>query len=427
MEQTQLHAQVKRMRGGLIVSNLPRSGGNSEDDHEQHNHETVAEAVRARFREAAAKAEAAASSQQRQGRPSVSTASTLDVHVDVRRGGFAFVTPLCPKDTPPPPWQSELERVLCSDGLDLGEHHCPVKRRRPPKRERIAEQRRRAEAKREAAQRAKARRPAWRPEVMLPRFPSRRSCLDQHVQVADLDPGLLDLVERTYLPFVFPPSCREEVVSALRHVWSNHPNSLRIKELLETLETFQLIEQQIARVRRKQFEAVRTVWDLACGHGLLGVILAYRFADLTVMCVDLERRPCFDHYVDAFRLHGKPDEARGETLPLSNLTFVEGDISSVSDSIDSRSFVASIHGCNEASKEVLDLAQRAGAGYAVMPCCIRDRLYTVRSVSHTEDATRYAIMVGVLAGTYGAHWVAAIDKQITNKNLILFGGYHPVT
>ena len=58
MEQTQLHAQVKRMRGGLIVSNLPRSGGNSEDDHEQHNHETVAEAVRARFREAAAKAEA---------------------------------------------------------------------------------------------------------------------------------------------------------------------------------------------------------------------------------------------------------------------------------------------------------------------------------------------------------------------------------
>ena len=32
MEQTQLHAQVKRMRGGLIVSNLPRSGGNSEDE-----------------------------------------------------------------------------------------------------------------------------------------------------------------------------------------------------------------------------------------------------------------------------------------------------------------------------------------------------------------------------------------------------------
>ena len=120
MEQTQLHAQVKRMRGGLIVSNLPRSGGNSEDDHEQHNHETVAEAVRARFREAAAKAEAAASSQQRQGRPSVSTASTLDVHVDVRRGGFAFVTPLCPKDTPPRHGSLNLSGCCAWMGWTLG-------------------------------------------------------------------------------------------------------------------------------------------------------------------------------------------------------------------------------------------------------------------------------------------------------------------
>jgi hypothetical protein len=36
-------------------------------------------------------------------------------------------------------------------------------------------------------------------------------------------------------------------------------------------------------------------------------------------------------------------------------------------------------------------------------------------------------MVGVMAGTIGAHAVAAIDRRITNRNLIVFGGYPRVS
>jgi hypothetical protein len=72
------------------------------------------------------------------------------------------------------------------------------------------------------------------------------------------------------------------------------------------------------------------------------------------------------------------------------------------------------------------MAIKANAGYAAMPCCIRDGLYSVSSVNHIDDETRYSTMVGVMAGTYGAHTVSAINRGITNRHLIMFGGYERI-
>ena len=117
------------------------------------------------------------------------------------------------------------------------------------------------------------------------------------------------------------------------------------------------------------------VYDLACGHGLLGVVLAYRFADVRVVCVDMERRTCFDRYLGGFQLHGKA--AEGEAHPLSNLEFLEQDFTTLreEDIGGSSSFITMIHGCNEATKLAIEMAQKHGAAYAFMPCCIRDGLY----------------------------------------------------
>jgi tRNA1(Val) A37 N6-methylase TrmN6 len=49
---------------------------------------------------------------------------------------------------------------------------------------------------------------------------------------------------------------------------------------------------------------VEIIYDLACGHGLLGVMLAHRFPRLRVVCVDLKRRPAFDHYLEVYRGFG---------------------------------------------------------------------------------------------------------------------------
>lgn len=352
---------------------------------------------------------------------------TLDVIVEVRKAGIAFVA-LDWKRDDPPPWKDELEASMCDGGIMISGKVRRVRRRRAAKRERVEDQERRVEAKKRAAERSEAKRPAWRPDKMLPLFPSRKSCLDQNVMMADLNSELMELIEGVYLPSVFPPSCRDEVIGALRQVRTDHPKSLRVKELIETVESFKLISKQISHIHARDGEAsVQSVYDLACGHGLLGVLLAYRFSNLQVICVDLERRNCFDHYVEAFRKHGEPDTDRGETVALSNLDFAEGDILSVADRIDSTSFLTIIHGCNEASKVVLDLAREKEAPYAVLPCCIRDGLYPMRSVTRIDDATRYSIMVGMLAGIYGAHWVASIDRFITNRNLVLFGGYEPIS
>ena len=369
-----------------------------------------------------------------------SSSSSLDIvdltcHVDLRPNpadpisSYAFVTPLWLKDDATRPyWVEGLEWSLLADGLRIGDTTCKVKKRRPPKRERIAQNEQREASKRRARERARANRPRWQPEL-LDKFDARDHSLDPHIFVANLDRERLRLIEEVYLPFVFPKSCRDEVIGALRHVWTNHPKSLRVKEMFETLEAFRLIEKQIsllmARRREEQkADQLTTIYDLACGHGLLGVVLAYRFADVRVVCVDMERRTCFDHYLEGFQLHGKA--AEGEAHPLSNLAFLEQDFTTLGeeDIGGSSSFITMIHGCNEATKLAIEMAQKHGAAYAFMPCCIRDGLYgNVSRVAQVDDATRHTVMVGLVAGQYGSHLISAIDQRITNRNLIIFGGY----
>ena len=48
----------------------------------------------------------------------------------------------------------------------------------------------------------------------------------------------------------------------------------------------------------------------------------------------------------------------------------------------------------------------------------------MQHISHVGgDDTRHALMVGTMAGTYGAHSIMAIDRRITNRHLIMLGNY----
>ena len=406
---------IKSIRGGYIVSKLPPDVSSA----------SIADAMQ----------KAATSTAQSASNSSTPPPSSFDIHVDFRPNpadpiaSYAFVTPLWLREDNYPPWAEHLEQSLLADGLNINDAKCRVKKRRAPKRDRIAQNEHSKERKRRAVERAQAKRPRWQPEL-LDKFDARDHSLDPHAFVADLDEERLHLIEDVYLPYLFPKSCRAEVIGALKHVWTTHPKSLRVKEMFETLEAFRLIEKQISllmarrREERKEENQVTTIYDLACGHGLLGVVLAYRFADVRVVCVDMERRNCFDHYIEGFTLHGKA--AKGEDHPLSNLEFLEQDFTTLraEDIGGASSFITMIHGCNEATKLAIEMAQKHGAGYAFMPCCIRDGLYgSVTRVAQVDDATRHTVMVGIVAGQYGAHLISAIDQRITNRNLILFGGY----
>ncbi|CAE8659228.1 unnamed protein product, partial [Polarella glacialis] len=89
-----------------------------------------------------------------------------------------------------------------------------------------------------------------------------------------------------YLAYALPHW--PEMPRIVEHVAQHHPKSLRLKELFETVECFRIVGRFLHE--RKRLHGLDSIADLACGHGLLGVLLAYRFQDVSVECVDLEPR-----------------------------------------------------------------------------------------------------------------------------------------
>ena len=310
----------------------------------------------------------------------------------------------------------QRDAAILANGISICGALCPVRRRREARRERVADEKRRMAAKLSRDAEREARKPAWKP-AFLDLFPRRGTTLDQHAQVAALPPHLRDKID-LYLDSLGDPA----VASALKYVCQHSVKSLRVKELFETLETFKLIRQHIAILQTRPEKdrgdehpiRIENIFDLACGHGLLGVLLAHTMPGVRVVCVDLVRRPAFSMYVDAFR-------ACVGAECLANLHFIEGDLASVD--IPPSSFVLCVHACNEANKRSMALATSARVGFAAMPCCIPNGMYEpVQSIRHIDDDTRYAIMVGVIAAGFRGHTICAIDRRITNRHLLVFGG-----
>ena len=237
---------------------------------------------------------------------------------------------------------------------------------------------------------------------MLDRYP-----MNPNVMVRDLDEERLDLL----LTYVAETGRSESLSAFISGVVDRHPKYLRVKELFETFEAYRRIGQAIYEQWREG--NVETIYDLACGHGLLGILLAWRFPALRVVCVDRERRPAFDHYLEI---------VREQAVPMENVEYIESDFNDVE--LGPRPYVICIHACNEGTRDALDMAGAANACFAAMPCCIRDRLY-LRRINHLDDDKRYTAAVGVIAGRYGAYKITAIDERITNRNLIILGAPAP--
>jgi hypothetical protein len=142
-----------------------------------------------------------------------------------------------------------------------------------------------------------------------------------------------------------------ELPAVLSHVATHHANSLRLKELFETMECFRVVGQFIWEKHHQAGAHTKldSILDLACGHGLLGVLLAYRFPDVQVTCVDLEPRACLEHYREAFVAEGRA--AAGHSSALDNLRFTRLDVADAA--IGPGTAAVCVHACNEANLIIL--------------------------------------------------------------------------
>ena len=226
-----------------------------------------------------------------------------------------------------------------------------------------------------------------------------------------------------------------ELVDALFWIAEQYPQQLRTKELCETLESVTLTGADINALLSKNKDPTgsrkrsMTILDLACGHGLGGMLLAYRFPSIRVICIDREERRCWTSYREAFEKFGVKANKQDASV-TANLSFRVGDIMST-DVFQPQNgdYLMCLHGCNELSPFVLSTGQSCNTGFAVMPCCLRDGMLGVTTSSSNNnwgidnDTARYSIQVGYLAGKFNVGKVAAISQSITNRFLIIIGDY----
>ena len=170
-------------------------------------------------------------------------------------------------------------------------------------------------------------------------------------------------------------------------------------------------------------DPIDKVVEVACGHGLVSLLLAYRFPTLKFFLYDLKKRPSFELFIRYFELHGQKLSGYDRVLP--NIEFKECDMREATADITSSSIVIAIHGCNNVNQISIEMAKTQCAGWIVMPCCIHRDLYLGRQcVFQLEDDDRdirHHIQCGIIAQTYGAQVISEIDRRITNRPVIIAG------
>lgn len=226
--------------------------------------------------------------------------------------------------------------------------------------------------------------------------------------MADLPPPIIEEV----LNKVVKVTENQQLKPFLARVVVKHPKHLRVKELLETLECFRTLVRYATRLQTER--KIDRIFDFCCGHGLLGILLGYKFPELNIVCVDIDPSPAFGHYKSVIKLIEGPSSTTCERVHL-----VKGDARATP--VTKRDLTVCIHGCNEISKHLLQQCNDAKAPFAVMPCCIRDGLYGVGITHMKGDDAKYQISCGVIAQRYSAIRITAITRHVTPRNLMIIG------
>ena len=207
------------------------------------------------------------------------------------------------------------------------------------------------------------------------------------------------------------------------------PHYVRVKEVLESVETFKHVERLMKRSTTSGEKATKIshIYDVGCGHGLVAMLCAASFPHITVHAIDLVPRDSFRAQCEAFGSTG---------TTLDNLTFEAGDLSILHDraaydegcdgdgdgdgNAGGQSLLLCIHGCKSLTHESIELAERNKWAWLSLPCCLQaENHLDERTSLKVDDGTRFAMLCGAIAATYKAEIVTTIDSRITARGIVL--------
>ena len=288
----------------------------------------------------------------------------------------------------------------------------------------------------------------------LEQLPMRQQCLSTHTRFSDCDGKMRVRLLRYFSTAV---TGMPEIAGAVLAMEKTNPQHLRLKELLESIEVFNIIISHLNSAESfRASKSYDTFFDLACGHGLVGVLLAHAFPKRMVRSFDHARRPALVAFCRAFAatkdwrlddidwnaeesfvaenrleeanlMRDMPTEENvdvDEQLALKNIVFTHGDVGAAKPFLNDQSFIVALHGCNELNKTAIEMARDVRAAWSVMPCCMKTSIYLPDAVVSKlgTDATKYAFMCGAIATINDAQMIRAIDARITNRPIVICGG-----
>eukprot|EP00579_Thalassiosira_antarctica_P001523 CAMPEP_0201869036 /NCGR_PEP_ID=MMETSP0902-20130614/2704_1 /ASSEMBLY_ACC=CAM_ASM_000551 /TAXON_ID=420261 /ORGANISM="Thalassiosira antarctica, Strain CCMP982" /LENGTH=410 /DNA_ID=CAMNT_0048394473 /DNA_START=84 /DNA_END=1316 /DNA_ORIENTATION=- len=242
----------------------------------------------------------------------------------------------------------------------------------------------------------------------------RGSQLDPHLRLCDLIP-----TKRAEL-WRYVHASSSGIAGLAGMVAALPPRYVRVKELLESVEVYKHVDRLIKRSSANGQKAKRLsrLFDVGCGHGLVGMMVAAEYPNIMVQSIDLVPRDSFLAQLDAFRSTG---------TAIDNLSFLEGDLSVIANDEDTQStntLVICVHGCKELTHESIELAKHNGWAWLSVPCCLQqgDHLDAKTSLKLKSDQMRFTMLCGAIAANYQPDTVSTIPSCITARGIVLASG-----
>lgn len=184
--------------------------------------------------------------------------------------------------------------------------------------------------------------------------------------------------------------------------------ALPFKELLESFEFFACVRKRIL---------CKSVADLCCGHGLVGILFAMFHHDVEHVCLlDSVRPRSFDLVLAAAQAVAPWTEAK--------INYVEAPLNETLHHVESGTAILGVHACGGRTDQCITHAISLRSTIALLPCCRQHRLHPspecLKNVLGADIAIDVDRTYRLHAAGYRVYW-DHISPLITDMNRVLIG------